>query len=272
MHDELRHFLLVVEHGTFTKAARHAHLAQPSLSASIKRLEEAMGGRLLHRLPRGAAPTAAGRALIPHAEAALAAVEAGRRAVSEVEGLEAGEVRIGAGATVCTYMLPPLLAEFRERYPGVRIRLREVMTPRVRDELRAGRVDLAIGEGEGEPWRADELILVQAPDAGHAVGRGAPFVAFTEGASTRRLLDQHFPEIEVVAELASIASVKGHVRAGIGLALLSRAAVQNDLDLGTLVEVDEERTPLGRQLVLCHPGEERLTPAGRALRELLLSR
>jgi len=271
MHDELRHFLLVVEHGTFTKAARHARLAQPSLSASIKRLEEFMGGRLLHRLPRGAAPTAAGRALIPQAEAALAAVASGRRAVAEVEGLEAGEVRVGAGATACTYMLPPLLAEFRRLHPGVRVRLRETMTPRVREDLRAGRVDLAIGEGEGEAWREDELVLVSAP-GGPEMGPGAPFIAFTEGASNRSLLDRHFPEVEVVAELAGIASLKGQVRAGLGLALLSRAAIENDLSLGTLVEVPDARTPLRRTLVLCHPGEERLSPAGRALRELLLSR
>lgn len=272
MHDELRHFLLVVEHGTFTRAAQHAHLAQPSLSASIKRLEGFMGGRLLHRLPRGAAPTASGRALIPHAEAALAAVSAGRRAVAEVEGIEAGEVRLGGGATACTYLLPPILAEFRALYPRVRVRLRETMTPRVPGELRAGRVDLAIAEGDGEVWREDELILVKSPDADFEVGPGAPFVAFTQGASTRELLDRHFPEVEVVAELGSIASVKGHVRAGIGLALLSRFAVENDLALGTLVAVEETRTPLRRRLVLSHPGVDRLSPAGRALRELILSR
>ena len=230
-----------------------------------------MGGRLLHRLPRGARPTASGRALIPHAQAALSAVEAGRRAVMEVEGLDAGEVRLGGGATACTYMLPPLLAAFRKRYPDVRVRLRETMTPLVREELRAGRVDLGIAEGDGELWCEDELIIVRAADSDLEPGPGAPFVAFTHGASMRKLQDQHFPEVEVVAELASIASVKGHVRAGIGLSLLSRAAVENDLALGTLVEVPEARTPLKRKLVLCHPGLDRLSPAGRALRELLLT-
>ena len=270
MHDELRHFLLICEHGTFTEAARHAHLAQPSLSASIRRLEDQVGARLLHRKPRGAVPTAAGQALIPHARAALAAVESGIRAVAEVEGLQAGEVRLGGGATACTYVLPPLLAAFQARHPNLRIRLRETMTPEVHEQVFHGDLDLGVGMGGGKPWRVDELIVVAAPDKAAPVQAGSPFVAFTSGAATRETLDRHFPEVELVAELASIASVKGFCRAGIGFALLSRDAVRNDLDLGTLVEVPDARTPIARQMVLHHEGEDRLSPAGRALRAFLM--
>ncbi len=271
MHDELRHFLLIVEHGTFTEAARHAHLAQPSLSASIRRLEEQIGARLLHRRPRGAIPTAAGQALIPHARAALASVASGIRAVAEVEGLHAGEVRLGGGATACTYVLPPLLAEFQARHSALRIRLRETMTPDVREQALHGDLDLGIGMGpDGEPWRIDELVVVASPETAAPIVTGSPFVAFTTGAATRRTLEQHFPEVELVAELASIASVKGFARAGIGLALLSREAVRNDLELGTLVEVQDARPPIARQMVRHHKGLALLSPAGRALRSFLL--
>lgn len=271
MHDELRHFLLIVEHGTFTEAARHAHLAQPSLSASIRRLEDQVGARLLHRRPRGAIPTAAGLALMPHARAALASVDSGIRAVAEVEGLQAGEVRLGGGATACTYLLPPLLAEFQARHPGLRIRLRETMTPEVAEQVLHGDLDLGVGMGPGgEPWRVDALIVVASPDRASPVEAGSPFVAFTTGAATRGTLERHFPEVELVAELASIASVKGFARAGIGFALLSREAVRNDLALGTLVEVPDPRTPLARQMVLHHKGESLLSPAGRALRTFLM--
>src|SRR5262245_18018303 len=101
MLDSLRHFLLIVEHGTFTAAARRAHISQPGLTASVHRLEEHMGARLLQRGRSGAAPTEAGLALLPHARAAVVALDDGMRAVAEICGLERGEVCLGAGATVC---------------------------------------------------------------------------------------------------------------------------------------------------------------------------
>ncbi len=266
MTSELRNFLLVVEHGTFTEAARRAHLAQPSLSASIKRLEEQLGARLLHRLPRGARPTAAGEALIPHARAALAEIERGRRAVHEVEGLQAGEVRIGGGATAATALLPPLLASFRALHPGLRLTLTETFTPQVPELVRRGELDLGIAQGAGEPWLIDEVILVSAPRYS-----GSEFIGFVVGAAMREMQDRLFPEAEQVMALASIAAVKGQVRAGLGIALLSRAACLDDLAAGHLVERPHQLTPIRRSLGLVHPGVERLSPAARSFREHLLS-
>jgi DNA-binding transcriptional LysR family regulator len=269
MLDELRHFLLIVEHKTFTEAARRARLSQPALTASIRRLEERFGAKLLHRGPGGAGPTAAGEALLPRARAALAALEEAKRAVEEIEGLRAGEVRLGAGATACTYLLPPILAELRAKYPGLRLRLREATTPAVLEALSAGELDLGVVTAPGgERWRDDELILVSAPGLNPA---GAPFVTFPRGATSRALLDRHFPDANVVMELGSIAAIKGNVRAGIGMALVSRAAVEVDLALGRLVEVPSPKTPVVRELSLAHAGEERLSPAAAELRRMLLA-
>src|SRR3954453_20910695 len=142
--EPLRHFALVAQHRTFTAAARHAHVTQPALTASIQRLEAQMGARLFDRGPGGATLTAAGTALLPRARAALAAVEEGRRAVAEVMGLDVGSVRLGAGATVCTYYLPRTLAKFRARPPGVQILLREANPDALLDALEAGDLDLVI--------------------------------------------------------------------------------------------------------------------------------
>lgn len=268
MHDELRHFLLVIEHGTLTAAARAAHLSQPALTASIQRLEKRFEARLLNRGRRGAEPTAAGRALLPHARAALAAVEDGRRAVAEVAGLAGGEVRLGGGATACTYLLPGVLARFRARYPKVRISLREGFPDGLREMLRSGGLDLAVVTGEGgEPWRTDELILVAAPGVEFD---GAPFVTLLEGSSTRRWLHRTFPNAVVSMELGGISAVKGNVRAGIGVALISRAAVQYDLEQGRLVRIPHPATPIKRRVALLHRGLDRLSPAAAGLRRALL--
>lgn len=265
---ELSHLLLIVEHGTFTEAARRAHLSQPALTASIRRLEEQVGARLLHRGRGGARPTAAGAALLPSARAALAAVEDGRRAVAEVMGLRAGEVRIGAGATACTYLLPPALAGFVRAHPGVRFLLRETTTGEALDALAAGELDLAVVTSpRGEPWLDDELVVIAAPDLDAAV---APWLTFRRGATTRELFERHFPGEEIVMELGSIAAVKGHVRAGVGRALVSRSAVQRDVALGHLVVLDDPRAPVARRLSLVHRGVEGLPPAAAELRRRLL--
>lgn len=270
MFNELEHLLLIVEHGTFTAAARRAHLSQPALSASIRRLEDDVGARLLHRGRGGAELTAAGVAFLPRAKAALAAIEDARRAVAEIEGLGAGEVRLGAGATACTYLLPKTLARYRKRYPGVRISMLEGYRARMEDNLRAGVIDLAIVTGDGdELWRRDELIVVASPKID---ARRAGFVTFPHGSATRELLVKHFADVDVVMELSGIAAVKSNVRAGIGKALLSRAAVDLDLNAGRLVEVPSRNTPIRRKLSIIHRGAERLPPAAAALRTMLLAR
>ena len=269
MLDEIRHFLLIAEHGTFRAAARHAHLSQPALTAAIQRLEHAFGTQLLLRGRHGATPTAAGAALIPRARAALAALEDARRAVAEITGLEAGEVRIGASSTAATYLLPPVLARFRARYAGVRIVLRELRDPDMRDAVDRGTLDLAIAHGSGgEAWRTDEFILVGAP---HVEDTSGPFITSLPGTTTRAELDRHFPGATVVMELGSMAAIKGHVREGIGIALISRAAVQQELEARRLIELAHPETPIARRFVLVHRGRDRLPPAAAALRALLLS-
>lgn len=271
MLDELQHLLLIAEHGTFTEASRHAHLSQPALTASIRRLEQSFGAPLLTRGRRGAELTAAGAALVPRARAAFAALEDGRRAVEEIAGLRAGEVRIGAGAASCTYLLPPYIAAFRRAHPSIRFRLREGLPDAVLEEVERGEVDLGVltaRPGLGDPWLRDDLLLVAAP--GHSA-RGAPFVTFPRGSTHRQLLDELFPEADVVMELSSIAAVKANVRAGIGIALISSAAVAADLAAKRLVRLRDPRTPVRRELALVHRGVDRLAPAAAELRLRLLA-
>jgi DNA-binding transcriptional LysR family regulator len=280
MLEPLRHFVLVAQHRTFTAAARHAHITQPALTASIQRLEGQMGARVFDRGPAVATLTAAGEALLPRARAALAAVEEGRRAVAEVMGLTTGAVRLGAGATVCTYYLPRTLARFRSQHPGVQIRLREGVPEDLLDALEDGELDLVIlahvlpmsKRASGlvrERWLGDELVLVRAPGEHAAFGPHVPLVTFARGATTRVLTDRHFPEHPIAMELASIAAVKANTRAGVGVALLSRRAVERDLAAGQLEEIPSDRTPISRPLFLVHRGKARLPPAASALHDQL---
>ena len=283
------HFTLAAQHGTFTAAARHAHVTQPALTASIKRLELQMGARLFERGPSGATLTAAGVALLPRARAALAALDEGRRAVAEVMGLAVGSVRVGAGATVCTYYLPRTLARFRARHPTVKILLREANPDDLIDALEAGDLDLVIlaripslgGARRLSPdllrvarsglarekWLDDELVLVAAP--GLARDANTPIVTFARGATTRTLTDRWFPDRPIAMELGSIAAVKANARAGVGVALVSRRAVERDVASKQLEIVTSDRTPIVRPLYLVHRGRDRLPPAASALHRML---
>ncbi|MCA9589285.1 MAG: LysR family transcriptional regulator [Myxococcales bacterium] len=269
MFDAFRYFTLAVAHGTFTAAARHAHVTQPALTAAIQRLEGELGARLFVRGRGGCTLTAAGEALLPRARAALAAVEDGRRAVAEVSGLTAGSVRVGAGATVCSYYLPAVLARFRAAYPGVQILVREAPHEAILAEVDAGELDLGIvGRSVGELWRMDALVVVAAPGT---PTEDAPFVTFPKGSTTRALLDRHFPDARVAMELGGIAAVKGNVRAGVGVALVSERAVERDLASGQLVDVRAPGTPIARPLCIAHKGVDLLPPAAAKLREMLMA-
>lgn len=279
---ELEHFLLVLREGTFTAAARAAHLTQPALSASIARLEDQLGARLFERGRQGARPTAAGSALVPHARAAIAAVEDGRRAVADVEGLNVGEVAFGAGATVATYHAPERLARFRRERPGLTITMREMPTSALLERVADGSLDLAVIDRKVpgfsfsvprnvdlEDWGDDAFLLVGGPDV--ATCEGQPFVTFVRGGATRAALDHLFPDAKVVVELSGVAAVKQHVRQSVGIALLARSAVADDFETGRMRSLAHPLVPVRRTYAIAHRGRARLSPAASALRDSLMA-
>jgi DNA-binding transcriptional LysR family regulator len=277
MFDAFRHFILVVEHGTFTEAARAAHLSQPALSASIQKLERDVAASLFIRGARGAELTAAGRVLLPKAREALACVKAGTLAVSELLGLSYGQVRIVAGATVCTYYLPKFIALFRKAYPKVQISLREANTTDALASVESGESDLGIVCSEvGEPWQKDELVIVSARKGPFSPKKvkidQAPFITFPKGSTTREILNQMFPTANVVMELSSISAIKSNLRTSIGISLLSKHAIARDLKSRTLAIIPDPRTPIRRTLSIVHRGVQKLSPAGSAFYEILKER
>lgn len=278
----LEHLLLAHEYGTFTEAARHAHLSQPAFSASIGRLEEAMGARLFDRGRHGASLTASGAALLPHARACLAALVDAERAVRAVEELETGHLELCAGATACAYLLPSVLSEFVDNHPGISLRLLEMSTQESIDAVREGTVDLAVvGRGtkkrdrcgyDGltvERWITERLLLVKRIGQGT---RDLPHLVLRQGGSMRLLFERTFVDEPIAMELGSVAAIKAHVSEGIGMALLSEHAVRRELARGEMELIDDRRVPIRREICLVHRGKHRLSPAAAALRKRLRGR
>jgi DNA-binding transcriptional LysR family regulator len=169
---QLQYVLAAFEHGSFSAAAQALHLAQPSLSEQVRRLEAELGVRLFERVGRGLVPTEAGRALRPHAEAALAAVEAARASVGAVRELRGGTATFGTFGTARSYLGTDLVEDFRRSHPDVRVRIvgqnsTETVEAIRAGELEAGLVVLPIDDRglSIRPAMRDELLYVSADPA-----------------------------------------------------------------------------------------------------------
>src|SRR3954469_14990124 len=133
---QLQYFLAAVEHGSFSAAAESLHLAQPSLSEQIRRLEAELGSPLFARGGRGLELTEAGRRLRPHAERVLAAADDARSSVREISDLVEGTLSFGTFGNAPYYLLSDLVQDFKARYPGVHLRLTGLNSSMVADAVR----------------------------------------------------------------------------------------------------------------------------------------
>ncbi len=141
---QLRCFVAAAEAGSFSRAAERLKMAQPSLSQQIHKLESGVGARLFDRLGRGVAPTDAGRALLPRARAILAAVREAHDALDADVGRGVGRFAVGAIPTMAPYLLPPVLADLRDEFPGAEITVREDLTENLVEHLIDNRLDAAL--------------------------------------------------------------------------------------------------------------------------------
>ena len=169
---QLEYFLAAMEEGSFSAAAERLHLAQPSLSEQVRRLEAELGLALFARVGRGIKPTEAALAMRPHAEAALAAVAEAREAVVEQRELLGGIATFGTFGSARWYPGTQIVAAFRRRHPKVRVRLigqnsSEVAAAVRNGNLEAGMIALPIDDAglEVRPIMQDEIVYTSADPA-----------------------------------------------------------------------------------------------------------
>lgn len=247
----LRYLRAIADAGTLTVAAQRLGLSQPTLSAAVRKLEEELGVDLFSRTGRGLTPTEACHVLLEHTDQAVRSVDAGVRAVRALAGLEAGTVRIGAGATVVTYLLPGVVQQFRRKHAELRVSVREAGSTQVAEALLKGELDLGVvtlpvnTPGSNELMTVaraqDELRLICPP--GHPLAgkkdfawkdlEGQAVVGFEAGSSVRAVIDQaamaHGVTPEVVVELRSIEGIARMVQAGVGVGFVSRMALSGSV-------------------------------------------
>jgi DNA-binding transcriptional LysR family regulator len=231
---QLEYLVTVVDQGSFTRAAELLHVTQPALSHQIRALERSAGGPLLERLPKNLRLTPTGRAMLPHARAALADAERARCAARQAAGLETGELQIATLYSVSLGILPAALKVWRRQYADVGIRLFEHRhADELADAMTTGEADLAIGPspaawpGSVHSLGIEEFVVVLASDDALAPRRRR------KGATA---LDRA-PSISL-GELADRAWV--HYTPGHGLAdLLDQACAQAGFQPGIAVRTEQ---------------------------------
>lgn len=237
---KLEVFNIVAAEGSFSRAAKRLLLTQPAVSQHIRDLESALGQELFARGNRGVTLTSAGELLLDYTRCILRMLSEAENALTSFDVHSSGPLTIGATPGVGVYLLPGWIQQFRTRYPEIKAVLRTGPTSQMADEVRDGRLDFGLIEGELSPdpplqvlpFRNIELRLIV--NEGHALAGLSPvaitdldgqaFIARPASSHTRQWTDQLFAQNgvapEIVAEFDNPEAILQAVAAGLGVSLL----------------------------------------------------
>jgi DNA-binding transcriptional LysR family regulator len=243
----------VAEAGSFTSAGRQLHLSQSAVSRQILLLEEELNEELFLRIGRKIRITPAGETLLRLSRRVFEDIDEARASIRESQQTLSGTLRLVGGMTVCLYVFPPLLKEFRRAHPGVEVKVIAGATPRLVRQLRAGAADLGLLTlPVNDPnlvstlVMREELLLVTAPTNPLAKKKqivskdlvGQPFVLFEASSNSRRTIDEFFTKEHisprVVSETENVEIIKAMVQIGLGITIIPYQAVAREVRAGYL--------------------------------------
>jgi DNA-binding transcriptional LysR family regulator len=295
----LQVFHAVAKHLSFTRAADALFMTQPAVTFQIKQLEEQYSTRLFERRHGSISLTPAGELVLSYAEKILALSDEMETRLAEMTGEMRGPLLVGASTTIAEFMLPRVLGEFNALYPQVRARLIVANSESIESRVAEHTLDVGLIEApaklnglHSQICCEDELQVICAPDYPLAsLSAVTPkilvdyeYISREPGSGTREITDAYFRDNQVPVErlktqmeLGSPEALKGVVATGLGFAIVSRAVVAKETQLGALASVPLN-PPLTRSLYLVHPQgrfQSRLTGtfiefAKNKLRELVL--
>ena len=285
---QLQCFSAVAKNLSYTKAAEDLHLTQPAVSMQIRQLEQQAGLPLTEQFGKKIHLTEAGEEVYRYARSILQQVDEMDVVLDRLKGFSGGRLRIAAISSA-NYFAPRLLGTFHQRYPDVSVSMDVINQKAVLQLVLDNEVDMAImGQPPGDPqieaipFMENPLIIV-APPEHRLAGRKRiqlkelekeVFLLREPGSGTRGAMERFFREQKLKLTtgmgMGSLSSIKQGVVAGLGLALLPRNAVRNELQFEQLVELKIRGLPIERHwYVVMHKGK-RLSVAAEQFRQLLV--
>lgn len=287
---QLRAFMALAQQRNFTRAAAQLHLSQPAFSALIRALEDALGPRLFDRNTRSVELTAEGQLFEVSAQRLLADFGAALGDLQAHLQLGKGRVCVAALPSLAAGWLPDIFAEFRQRWPGVSLDLRDSLSDDCIALLRSGKADFALAATgphsvglQTEVLCADGFHLVCRADHPLAKRRAAdiklkdlapyPFVHLARNSSVRQQLDAalHPMQLNTVLEVEHLATVAGMVEAGLGISLVPALTLFH-FERPALVTRALKIAGLKRRVYVVQREGESLSVAAQALRQLIVKR
>ncbi|WP_025915733.1 LysR substrate-binding domain-containing protein [Herminiimonas sp. CN] len=287
---QLRYFVAIVDHGSLSRAARVLHIAQPALTQQLRQLEDELGAQLLHRSSQGVLSTDAGKTFYEHAQAILKQVEDARSAVNQSLHTPAGTVALGLPQSVSGALALPILTAVRAAYPEIELQLTEELSGNLIEQLKSGRINLAVLFDDGQlgafastPLVEEDMMYITRSDSAFAVAGGS--VTLAQVARTPLILPGHQhgvrPRIEQIArsaglsieqviEINSVAILKSAILADLGATILPTAPVLSEIERGTMRAYPISSPAVSRTLTLCGSKKIPLTNAAAAIRQLVL--
>jgi DNA-binding transcriptional LysR family regulator len=279
-------FAKVAELGSFSRAAEVLFLTQPTVSEHVRALEGELGLALLDRLGRGAEPTPAGRLLLDYARRILVLTAEARQALDHFQGRMSGTLVVGGSTIPGEYVLPALIGQFKGKYPDIAINLLVGSSRQVSEWIDEGRVETGV-VGARPTLRsltASELMpdeLVVAVPAGHPwVGRrtvsladvqAEPLIVREPGSGSREAFERALRQagtdldgFKLVAEIGSTQAVKQAVRAGVGITIISKRAVEDECRAGLVHCVSVRDLKVARSFYLVTHRERTRSPVAEA--------
>jgi DNA-binding transcriptional LysR family regulator len=281
---QLEHFVAVAEEHTFTRGAERVCRTQSAVSQSIKKLEDEIGAPLFARDLHDVSLTEAGKVLVEYARRMLRERDAAVREVGALKNLETGTLTIAAHETAAVYLLPAALHAYLSRFPEIKVgiyrsRLTDIPRQVMDREVHVGFVKDEPGFHELKcvEVHADETILVAAPRhplAARATVRitelgEEQFVVHhlcnTTEQKILRLFEQHNTRCRIVAELWSFENIKGFVQAEVGMAIVPRITVAQELQTGVLVRIHVPELNMPRRTLMIYREQGYLSDSAREL-------
>ncbi|UCG78203.1 MAG: LysR family transcriptional regulator [Nitrospirota bacterium] len=266
----LKIFVSVYKNRSFSKASSESRISQPTVSEHIKNLEKELDCKLFDRLGRSIIPTREANKLYPGALHIIDKLEELREDISASGSSIKGSLTIGASNIPGTYIIPPIAADFKKLHQDVSF---EIMiedsgriTERVLDhDLQLGVVGAVMEPGKLDYIKAfeDELILVSSPSSAKKTSidtkglAGLPFIIREDGSGTRKTMLEilrkkgiDLKNMNIIATLGSNDAIKQALKAGLGVSVLSRIAVDEDIKRGALNEIKVKGLKMARHFYI----------------------
>lgn len=293
--DQLRILKAIAAEGSFKRAADSLYVSQPAVSLQVQNLERQLDVPLFDRGGRRAQLTEAGHLLLEYGDRILSLCQETCRAVEDLQNLQGGTLIVGASQTTGTYLLPRMIGQFRQRYPEVAVQLHVHSTRRTAWAVANGQIDLAIIGGEMPPelqeslevapYAEDELALIMPVfhplASSDMIARSdlykLKFITLDSQSTIRKVIDQVLTRggietrrLRIEMELNSIEAIKNAVQSGLGVAFVSTAAIEKELQMGVIHRARIESVEVKRTLsVIFNPNRYRSKAAEAFTKEIL---